>query len=62
MRIKISNGLIIDPANNVETKHDIYISEGRIAAIGKQPDGFTFDQTIDASDCHIIPEIGRAHV
>ena len=55
--IKISNGLVIDPANNIEAKHDIYISEGRIAAIGKQPDGFTVDETIDASDCHIIPGI-----
>lgn len=27
MRIKISNGFVIDPANNIEAKHDIYISE-----------------------------------
>ena len=57
MRIKISNGFIIDPANNIEAKHDIYISEGRIAAIGKKPDGFTVDETIDASNCHVIPGI-----
>ncbi len=57
MRIKISNGLLIDPANNIEAKQDIYIAEGRIAAIGKQPDGFTLDQTIDASGCHVIPGI-----
>ena len=57
MRIKIANGLVIDPANNIEEKLDIYISEGRIAAIGKQPDGFTLDQTIDATDCHVIPGI-----
>ena len=57
MHIKISNGLIIDPANNIEAKHDIYISEGRIAAVGKQPDGFTVDEIIDASNCHVIPGI-----
>ena len=61
MRIKISKGLVIDPANNIEAKHDIYISEGRIAAIGKQPDGFTSDrdklQIIDANGCHVIPGI-----
>ena len=57
MHIKISNGLVIDPANNIEAKHDIYISEGRIAAIGKQPDGFTVDEIIDASNCHVIPGI-----
>ena len=57
MHIKISNGLVIDPANNIEAKHDIYISEGRIAAIGKQPEGFTLDETIDASGCHVIPGI-----
>ena len=57
MRIKIANGLIIDPANNIEAKHDVYIAEGRIAAIGKQPDGFTLDKTIDATDNHVIPGI-----
>ena len=57
MRIKITNGLVIDPANNIEAKHDIYIAAGRIAAIGNQPDGFTLDQTIDASACHVIPGI-----
>ena len=57
VHIKISNGLVIDPANNIEAKHNIYISEGRIAAIGKQPDGFTVDETIDASGCHVIPGI-----
>lgn len=57
MHIKISNGLVIDPANNIEAKHDIFISEGRIAAIGKQPDGFTIDETIDATGCHVIPGI-----
>ncbi len=57
MHIKISNGFVIDPANNIEAKHDIYISEGRIAAIGKQPDGFKVDETIDASGCHVIPGI-----
>lgn len=57
MRIKISNGLVIDPANHIEAKHDIYISEGRIAAIGNQPDGFTIDETIDATGCNVIPGI-----
>ncbi len=57
MKIKISNGFVIDPANNIESKQDIYISQGRIAAIGKQPDGFTVDETIDATDCHVIPGI-----
>lgn len=57
MHIKISNGVIIDPANNIEAKHDLYISEGRIAAIGNQPDGFTIDKDIDATGCHVIPGI-----
>ena len=57
MRIKIANGLLIDPANNIEAKRDIYISEGRIAAIGNQPDGFTLDQTIDAKGLNVIPGI-----
>lgn len=61
MRIKISNGLVIDPANNITAKHDIYISEGRIAAVGKEPEGFSSErdklQIIDATDCHVIPGI-----
>lgn len=57
VHIKISNGIVIDPANNIESKNDVYISEGRIAAIGQQPDGFTVDKTIDASGCHVIPGI-----
>ena len=57
MHIKISNGLVIDPANNIEAKHDIYISEGRIAAIGKKPEGFTLDKMIDASGYNVIPGI-----
>lgn len=57
MRIKISNGFVIDPANNREAKHDIYISEGRIAAIDKLPDGFKVDKTIDAKGKHVIPGI-----
>ena len=44
MRIKISNGFVIDPANNIEAKHDIYIAEGRIAAIGIEPEGFSSDK------------------
>lgn len=57
MRIRISNGFVIDPANNIEAKHDIYISNGKIAAVGKQPEGFVIDQEINADKLHVIPGI-----
>ena len=55
MHIKISNGFVIDPANNIEAKNDIYIANGRIASVGKQPDGFKVDKEINADGLNVIP-------
>jgi dihydroorotase len=51
----IRNGRIVDPANSVDTRADLYIANGRIASIGKEPDGFQIDETIDASGLLIAP-------
>ena len=40
MNVLIKNGHIIDPANNIDDKNDIYIADGSIAAVGKKPGGF----------------------
>ena len=55
--IIIKNGRVIDPANNLDQVTDIYISNGQIAAIGKQPSGFKAQQTIDATEQWVIPGI-----
>ncbi len=53
MNITIRGGRLIDPANNIDDKLDLHISEGRIAAIGAAPEGFVAEQTLDA-DGHIV--------
>jgi len=54
-RIQILGGRVIDPANELDEQMSVYLADGRIIALGENPDGFTADQTIDASDCWVIP-------
>src|SRR5262245_28363226 len=55
MKLKISNGRVIDPANNIDRQADVYIANGRIAAIGAAPADFEAAATIDASGCVVAP-------
>jgi len=55
MRIQISNGRVIDPANAIDAKLDIAIENGRILACGDIPAGFQADEIIDASERIICP-------
>ena len=55
MKIHIKNGHLIDPKNGIDANQDIYIAAGKIAGIGKAPEGFTANQTIDATNLIIIP-------
>ncbi|MBS0308765.1 MAG: dihydroorotase [Proteobacteria bacterium] len=55
MKLHIKNGHLIDPANNVDAKKDVYIADGKIAGVGNAPAGFAADQTIDASGLTVIP-------
>lgn len=54
-RIHIKGGRVIDPANKRDEVADVFIANGRIASIGKQPAGFTADETIDASNKIVCP-------
>lgn len=54
-RIHIKGGRVIDPANAVDDRHDVFVATGRIAALGNAPDGFTADITIDAGNCVVVP-------
>ena len=38
MRLHIANGRLIDPANGVDGRHDIYTADGRVVAVGAAPD------------------------
>ena len=55
MRIAIRGGRLIDPAHHVDTLTDVFIAEGRIAGIGRPPDGFAVERTLDARDRIVCP-------
>ncbi|MGI4842390.1 MAG: dihydroorotase [Janthinobacterium lividum] len=55
MNYHIKNGRIIDPANDIDQVSDLFIADGKIAALGNAPEGFTADQTIDASGLVVAP-------
>ena len=55
MKIRIANGRLIDPANRIDATHDLYIADGRVAAVGEAPDGFVADREIDAIGLVVCP-------
>jgi dihydroorotase len=55
MKLQIINGRLIDPANQIDAKQDLFIVDGKVAAIGKAPAGFVAEQRIDASGLIVAP-------
>ncbi len=55
MNIHIKNGHLIDPANGIDAKQDVYIAAGKIAGIGQAPEGFVAAKVIDASGLIVSP-------
>ena len=55
MKIHIKNGHLIDPANGIDAKQDVYIAAGKIAGIGQAPEGFVASKVIDASGLVVSP-------
>lgn len=55
MKIRIKNGRVIDPASQFDARQDVYISDGKVIAIGEQLDGFEADKTIDATGLIVCP-------
>jgi dihydroorotase len=55
MKLHIKNGRVIDPANGVDAVQDLYIADGRVAALGAAPAGFAADSTIDAAGLVVAP-------
>ncbi|MDH3343019.1 MAG: dihydroorotase [Gammaproteobacteria bacterium] len=56
-QLLIKNGLLLDPASELNHKADLYIENGHIVAIDKAPENFSAEQTIDAQDLTVIPGI-----
>ncbi|WP_194720733.1 dihydroorotase [Noviherbaspirillum malthae] len=55
MKLHIKNGRVIDPANGIDAQMDVYVADGRIAALGKAPEGFEAERTIDAAGLVVAP-------
>jgi dihydroorotase len=55
MRIQIKNGRVVDPAAALDRQVDVYVADGRIAAVGACPAGFDAEATIDATGCVVAP-------
>jgi dihydroorotase len=53
--IHIKNGRLIDPKNGVDQPLDLFLADGRIAALGSAPEGFTAQRTIDAGGQIVCP-------
>jgi dihydroorotase len=64
MRIRITGGRVIDPANDTDGRQDLCIADGKIIALGRAPDGFAADLVIDASNRIVCPGLVdlRAHL
>jgi dihydroorotase len=55
MKIQIKNGKLIDPAVGTERVQDLFIAEGKIAAVGAAPGGFKPDRVLDATGLAVSP-------
>lgn len=53
--LHIKNGHLIDPANGIDGLQDLFIADGKVAAIGNTPAGFVADTTFDAAGLVVSP-------
>jgi dihydroorotase len=55
MKLLIRNGRVIDPARNLDQVCDVAVGAGRIVSIGRVPESFAPNRTIDAGGCVVAP-------
>ena len=55
MSICLKGGRVIDPANGLDKRTDLFVEDGAILAIGKAPPGTQIDSTIDVSGKYVLP-------
>ncbi len=55
MKLQIKNGHLIDPVNDMDGRHDLFIAAGKVVGIDTAPDGFQAEQVIDATGLLVIP-------
>lgn len=57
MRLRISNGHILDPAGNIDATGDVCIDQGRIVSVLDENRDFKEERSIDATGKLVIPGI-----
>jgi dihydroorotase len=55
VNVEIRGGRVVDPASGTDKVADVYIAQGRLAAIGAAPAGFRADRSIDAAGLIVAP-------
>src|SRR5262249_6975866 len=55
MKIHIKGGRLIDPKNGVDAVKDVYITAGKIVAVGEAPAGYSANRVIDAAGLIVAP-------
>lgn len=55
MRLHIANGRLVDPQSGMDAVQDVFIADGRIAAIGTAPAGFEANRALDARGLVLCP-------
>jgi dihydroorotase len=55
MKLQITNGRVIDPANNVDARESLFIDGGKVVSLGRAPAGFKPDKVIDAAGKVVCP-------
>ncbi|MFZ3288411.1 MAG: dihydroorotase [Telluria sp.] len=55
MTLHIRNGRLVDPANGIDAVTDLFIVDGKVAALGTAPAGFSAARVIDASGLVVAP-------
>ena len=61
MRLKITQGRVLDPASKTDDIYDILVEDGRIVKFDTQIEEEA-DQVIDASGCYVMPGLIDLHV
>jgi dihydroorotase len=54
-RIEIRGARVLDPVRGTDTAASLFVADGRIAAVGKAPDGFRADETVEAKGLCLCP-------
>ncbi len=55
MKLEIINGHLVDPKNEIDQQANVYIADGKVIAVGKQPADWQADQSIDAKSKLVLP-------